>query len=50
MELSPSCVANNHSASQEIPHLELEVKVKLYLCFIFLTKHHSMKAYWEVEV
>jgi hypothetical protein len=26
-----------------------KVKVKLFLCF-FLTEHHSMKAYWGVEV
>jgi len=26
------------------------VKVKLSLCFLFLTEHHAMKAYWGVKV
>jgi hypothetical protein len=28
----------------------IKVKVKLSLCFFFLTQHHVMKADWGVEV
>jgi hypothetical protein len=32
--------------TESILHIELKVKVKLFLC---LTKHHTMKAYWELR-
>jgi hypothetical protein len=33
------------AASQKYEQVEVEVKVKLSLCFV-LTEHHAMEAYW----
>jgi hypothetical protein len=39
-----------HSNKETILNSNLKVKVKIKLSLCFLTEHHAMKAYWEVEV
>jgi hypothetical protein len=40
-----------HSDGSDNVHLwKVKVKVKVLLCFSFLTEHHVMKGYWGMEI
>jgi len=41
-------LSENLNGRDRVGKVEVNVQVKLSLCF--LTEHHSMKAYWGVEV